>query len=90
MTTSKSVTTQQAVDWMVQYLKNGPKLAIEGRDAAYDQGIKCGMLLRVRRFLGIKKEKGYVRRIHWQLPPGPIPKYEKKKKGAPVVKTRPR
>jgi hypothetical protein len=75
-TNSKSAYDLVAVEWLAKYLKDGPKLAREGRVAGQAAGFGLGTLSRARKFLNIKMMKR-----RWELPPGPLPKYEKKKKG---------
>lgn len=56
----------EAVDFLLRYLKNGPKTAGEARPAAQAEDIKPGALFRARRSLGVK-----VKGWQWELPPGP-------------------
>ena len=65
-----------AVEWLIEYLKDGPRHAGEGRVAALVAGIGRGSLLRARQILGIKRQKENGRLVgwrtaRWELPPGP-------------------
>jgi hypothetical protein len=92
ITTPRTPGRNKAVEWLAQYLKDGPKLAGEGRAAAHAQGIGLRSLAQARRILGVKKhtENGIWvgwRRARWELPPGPLPRFENKNKNkerAPV------
>lgn len=75
-----TVREAKTVEWMARYLKNGPKRAGEARAAAKAEGLALGPLCMAREFLNVRSRK-----YRWELPPGPIPKYEVRKR---AVKTK--
>jgi hypothetical protein len=62
---------QQVVEWLREYLADGPKLAVEVRQAAEAHGFSLGTLRRAFRALGgeVVKSSGEAHGgWHWQLP----------------------